>query len=132
MKQLPRMCLALLVSLALAVLATQLMARGESTLLGVTGARDGFVMTAIVANLVVVPLVAGWSLGFIARRSLLALSVAQVLLSLAGTYASLGSSGLPTGSKIIEYCLQLALIYLAARWGAAFAFAWSRTSTRPT
>jgi hypothetical protein len=119
------------VSLALAVLATQLMARGEFTLSGVTGARDGFVMTAIVANLVV-PLVAGWSLGFIARRSLLALSVAQVLLSLAGTYASLGSSGLPTGSKIIEYCLQLALIYLAARWGAAFAFAWSRTSTRPT
>jgi hypothetical protein len=89
MKHLPRMVLAVLASLVLAILTAQLLARGAFVLLGVTGIRDGVTVAAIVVSLVAVPLVAGLTLGFVAQRWLFPLSLAVVVLSLAGTYASL-------------------------------------------
>jgi hypothetical protein len=126
-----RALLAVAASLAAAALVAWLIGESALALVRAAGPRDTVLLTGILANLAAVPLVAGFTLGVIARRWLPVLSVALVVASLLGTYWSLGPTGLPHGWKLVEYGLQLALVYLAARWGAATWRARATSSERP-
>ncbi len=118
MRHVPRIALALIAGLLAGVICAQAVATGTMFVLGVMGPADFLVLTGILANSVLVPVASGLTLGFIAPRWPLPLAVATVLLSLTSTVAALGYAGLPTGWKIVQYLMQLALVYLAARWSS--------------
>ena len=113
------------------MVAAKLIAAIALTVVGATGPYYAVVLLGVMANLVIVPIVGGVTLGLIARRWLFALSIATVAVSLIGTYLSLGSMGLPHGLKIFSYAVQLALVYLAARLAVRARYDTANISMRP-
>lgn len=116
-----RGALAVLASVLVGALIAQGIGRLALGFIGDKGPSNGLVAAGIVANVFLVPLAAGLVLGLIARRSLLALSFASVVLSLLATFIVAGAAGVPQAAKVFTYITQWALVYLAARFGARLA-----------
>ena len=119
-----RGALAVLASVLVGLAVAQGVGQVALALIGQNGARNGVVLAGMVANLFVVPLVAGLVLGVIARRWLLQLSFISVVGSLVATFIAVGAAGLPQFAKIFTYVFQWALVYLGARFGARWPAPW--------
>ena len=76
------------------------------------------VAIARVANVLLVPLAGGLVVGAFRPRRPVVLAVLLVVLSLLGTYRSLGPAGMPHGWKIVAYLVQTVIVAIAAIWSS--------------